>query len=81
MLKSLSNYLDCSDFSLNYCGKHIYINNFIDILILEPEKIVLSMITGKIIIRGNNILINKLLDKEILLSGDFKSIELGENNV
>ena len=78
MLKSITNYIKNNDFSLSLWNKNIYINNFIDILVLEPDKIVISIPDGKIIIKGSNLLINKLLDKEILLSGCFKSIELGE---
>lgn len=78
MLKSLTNYIKNNDFSLNLYDKNIYINNFIDILVLESDKVVISIPNGKIIIKGSNILINKLLDKEILLSGCFSYIELGE---
>ena len=78
MLKSITNYIKNNDFSLSLWNKTIYINNFIDILVLDPDKIVISIPDGKIIIKGSNLLISKLLDKEILLSGCFKSIELGE---
>ena len=45
---------------------------------MEDNKIVLSSNYNKITIKGNNLTINKLLDNELLIMGEFSSIELGE---
>ena len=78
MLKSINKYIKNNDFSINIWDKHIDINNFKEIVILEENKVVINTYNNRIIIKGNNITINKLLDNEILLSGDFTSIEKGE---
>lgn len=79
MLKSVCNFIKNNDFSLNLFDKHIYINNFKDVLVLEPNKVVISYLYGKIIIKGNDLLVNKLCDNEILLSGIFTSLEFDYN--
>ncbi len=81
MLKSLNRYLKNDEFSMNIWDKYININNFADIIVLEDNKVVLTAVNKKLTIKGKNIKINKLLDNEILLCGDFSSIEMGEQNV
>ena len=78
MLKSINKYIKNNEFSINIWDKYIDINNFLEIIILEENKVVILIPNNKIIIKGKNITINKLLNNEILLSGDFYSIEKGE---
>lgn len=80
MLKSLNRFIRNKDFYLNYWNNQININNFIEILVLEDDKVVLSIPSGKLVVRGSNIMITKLLDNEILLTGDFSSIDIGDLN-
>lgn len=78
MLKSLNKYIKNNEFSINIWSNFININNFTDIIILEDNKVIVTILERKIIINGENICINKLLDNELLLSGKFSSIELGD---
>ncbi len=78
MLRSINKYIKNNEFSINIWDKYIDINNFLEIIILEENKVVILIPNNKIIIKGKNITINKLLNNEILLSGDFYSIEKGE---
>ena len=75
MLKSLNKYLKNNEFSINILDNLIDINNFIDIIVLEPNKIVLSISSGYLKIFGTNLTINKLLDNEITITGTIKSME------
>lgn len=75
MLKSLNKYLKNNEFSINIFDNLIDINNFIDIIVLEPNKIVLSISSGYLKIFGTNLTINKLLDNEITITGTIKSME------
>ena len=75
MLKSLNKYLKNNEFSINILDNLIDINNFIDIIVLEPNKIVLSIPSGYLKIFGSNLTINKLLDNEITITGTIKSME------
>ena len=78
MLKNIVNYVRNNEFYINIWKNKINIVNFKEIIILEDEKIVIKSDESKIIIRGRNLSINKLLDNELLITGKFNSIELGE---
>lgn len=78
MLRELTNYVKEQEFYINIWKNKINIVNFKKIVILEEEKIVVMSPDSKIVIKGKKISINKLLDDEILITGIFNSIELGE---
>lgn len=78
MLRSLNRYIKNNDFSINIWDNYVHINNFQDIISLHDDCIVLSYIKGVIKVNGNNILIKKLLNNEILLCGDIKNIIMGD---
>ena len=78
MLKSLISYVSDYEFSIPICKNKINVVNFKEIIVMEDNKIVLSSNYNKITIKGNNLTINKLLDNELLIMGEFSSIELGE---
>lgn len=78
MLKSLISYVRDYEFSVTICKNKINVVNFKEIIVMEDNKIVLSSNYNKITIKGNNLTINKLLDNELLIMGEFSSIELGE---
>ena len=62
MLKSINKFIKNNEFSINILENLIDINNFIDIVILETEKIVLQIPSGYLRIYGNNLVIKKLLN-------------------
>lgn len=76
MLDRLRNYVSDNKFELTVSNNKIHIINYSSIIILEANRIVITSDDKKICIRGNNMLLKKMLDSEILISGDFKSIEL-----
>ncbi len=78
MLKSLNRYVKNDEFSINIWDNFININNFTDVPILEENKVVVTYLDKRIIIKGDKIIIKKLLDNEILLSGKFTTIDLGD---
>lgn len=78
MLKKMIDYIKDEEFSINITKNKINIINFKQILILEDKKIVIISPYNKIIIKGEKLSINKLLEDEILISGNFDSLELGE---
>ena len=78
MFKGIVNYVKEDDFSIKIWNNKINIVNFKDIVILEDTKVVILSPDGKVVIRGNNLSINKLLDNELLITGIIISIELGD---
>ena len=75
MLKSINKFIKNNEFSVNILENSIDINNFIDIVILESEKIVLQIPSGYLRIFGSNLVIKKLLNNEILINGTIISLE------
>ena len=78
MLKSLNKYIKNNEFSVNILDNLVDINNFIDIIVLESNKIVLSIPKGILRIYGNDLTIKRLLDHEILINGNIYSLEFGD---
>ena len=72
MLKSINKFIKNNEFSINILENLININNFIDIIILESDKIVLKIPSGFLKITGNDLIIKKLLDSELLITGTIK---------
>lgn len=75
MLKSINKYIKNNEFSINIIENDIDVNNFIDITILEQNKIVLQIPNGYLRIFGSNLTIKRLLDNEILINGEISSME------
>ena len=75
MLKSINKFISNNDFSINIMNNSIDINNFIDIIILESNKVLLSIPSGYLYIFGNDLVIRKLLNNEILINGSIISLE------
>lgn len=75
MLKSINKFISNNDFSINILNNSIDINNFIDIVILESDKIILQIPSGYLKIVGKNLVIKKLLNNEILLNGSLSFLE------
>ena len=80
MLKSINKYIKNNELSINIINDNIIINNFIDITILESNKIVLQIPNGYLRIIGSYLIIKKLLDNEILINGNFSSLEFVSND-
>ena len=80
MLKSINKFIKNNEFSINILENLININNFLDIIILESDKIVLKIPSGFLKITGNDLIIKKLLDSELLITGTIKSLEFRDND-
>lgn len=76
MLNKLKDYINDDSFKINIYKNKINVVNYLDIITLEESRISLKYQQGMIIIKGNNLSVNKLLDNEILITGEIKSVEL-----
>lgn len=71
----IKNYLNDNKFKLNITNKTIYIDNIQAISKLEDNIISLNFEDFKLTIEGNNFAILKLIEREILLTGEVKYIK------
>lgn len=70
----LKSYLNDQNFKLNINNQTIHIDNIKSIKTLEDNIILLNFEDFNLVIKGNNFTIKKLLEREILFTGEIKTI-------
>lgn len=81
MFNIIKNYINDNDFKINLFNNSINIVNYIDISSIDSNKIIIKSIDKLIIINGVNLKINKLLENELLITGEILSIIMEKKNV
>ena len=76
MLRDLRNYILENEFKINYIAGKVNIVNYECIDHFSDEKVMIRHSSGTVVIKGENLIISKLLNDEILISGTVKTIEL-----
>ena len=76
MLNRLKEYINDNEFRLTVFSDRVYVMNFLNIVSLEEERISFLTSKGRVIIKGKNLCLNKLLDDEVLISGTIMNIEV-----
>jgi sporulation protein YqfC len=76
MLNDIKNYILEKNMQIIYKKNMIDIVNYISIDHFEEEKIIINCKENKVIIKGENLRIKKLLNNEVLIMGQIKNIEL-----
>lgn len=76
MLKNIKNYINDEAFEMILKNKTINIINYKRIITISPTKVSVLSANQKIVVTGSNLTLNKLLEAEILLAGEIKSIEV-----
>lgn len=75
MFDRLRNYINDDSWKINISKNQVDIVNYLDIILLEEEKILVKYQEGIISIIGARLSVNKMLDSEILITGNIKSVE------
>ena len=75
MLKNLSNYILEDDFKIVYLPNKLDVVNYECIDHFDIDKIIVRYSGGIVVIKGENLIISKLLNDEILVLGIIKNIE------
>ena len=76
MLRKIKEYINDNEFRLTVFTDRIYVMNYLKIISLEDERISFLTDKGRVIIKGENLCLNKLLDDEILIIGIVSNIEV-----
>ena len=76
MLKKITNYIKDTEFRINIYNDKANIVNYLEIIIMEPNRVTLKHKKGVLTIKGTDLTINKILESEALITGDIKTIEL-----
>ena len=76
MLERMNHYLNDEEFRFTYFEDKIHITNYKRIIVLEDNYISFQSNQKTIIITGNKLLLKRLLDKEMLITGTILKIEV-----
>ena len=76
MFKKLENYILDNEFKITLLTNKIDIVNYIDIDHFDNNKIIIRYAGGLVVIKGEDLIISKLLNDEILISGKVRGLEL-----
>lgn len=75
MIKKIINYIDSKQIQITINNNQINVINYVSILSFEDDYISLGGKDKTVVIKGNNLIITKLLNNELLIEGDYKEIE------
>lgn len=74
LIRSIDNYIDDKKFSILYKNDKLDIINYTKILDFSDTKISLSYFDNKYIITGTNLVISKMMEEEVLITGNIENI-------
>ena len=72
----LREYLNSEKLELHYKNNMLDVTLYDEIILLTSDKIILSKDNKQIVIKGSELTLLKLLDSEVLIKGEIKTIEL-----
>ncbi len=76
LVRNVRNYLLDEEFNMRILKNKVNICNYDSIGYLDNDLIIINHTDGEIKIKGNNLVVSKLLNNEILISGNIKTIEM-----
>lgn len=76
MLSKVKDYIIDNEFRVTLFENRFLAVNFIKILSLEEERVSFSTSYGRVVIKGENFSLQKLLDREVLIDGVVLGVEV-----
>jgi len=75
IINGIRSYILDDDLKITIVNNKINIVNYKDIGHFDSNKIVIKINNGEVIVKGNDLVISKLMDSEVLITGNFSNIE------
>jgi len=75
IINGIRSYILENDLKITILNNKINIVNYKDIGHFDSNKIVVKGVEKDIIVKGNDLVVSKLLNDEILITGNFNNIE------
>ena len=75
IINGIRSYILDNDLKIAIINNKINIINYKDIGHFDSNKIVVKVESGEIIVKGNDLVVSKLMNSEILITGNFSNIE------
>lgn len=70
------NYLLEEELKINVFKNKVNISNYSNIDHFDDNSVIIRHKDGNILIKGNNLVVSKLIDNEVLIEGKINSVEL-----
>ena len=80
MIRKVIDYIKEDNFELMVDNDYISVVNYSSIIFMDDDKISLSYLDGSVLISGDHLVVVKMLDKELLIKGNFLKIEFRRRN-
>lgn len=76
MINKIRQYIKDDEFRLTVFSDRLHVINYVEMLSLSDERV--SFLTDKfrIVVKGKKLVLNKLLDKEVLIFGVILNVEV-----
>lgn len=78
LVRSIDNYINDKKFSILYKNNKLDIINYTKIMDFSDTKISINYLDSKYIIIGTNLVISKMLEEEVLITGNIEGISFNK---
>ena len=75
IINCIRSYILDNDLKITIVNNKINIVNYKDIGLFDSEKVIVRVDKGQIVVKGKDLAVSKLLNSEILITGNFSNIE------
>lgn len=71
----MDRYLIDKEYKITICGNKIHVMNYLEIEDFSSTRVVVRYQEGKTVLLGDDLVVSKMQDEELLIIGKLKSIE------
>lgn len=75
IIKDIRSYISEDEFKITILKDKVNIVNYTSIGHFDENKVIIKHSEGQITVKGFNLVVSRLMDDEILISGNFNAIE------
>lgn len=76
IINGLRNYVLENDFEIRVFKNKVNVVNYNEIGHFDSDKVIINFSDGSVVIKGDNLVVSKLMSDEILICGNIKGLEL-----
>ena len=75
VIDGIRSYIFEDDLKITIVKRKINILNYVDIHHFDSNKVIVKTNFKDVVVCGDNLVVSKLMNSEVLITGDFKTIE------
>ena len=75
IINGIRSYILDSELKITIVNNKINIVNYKDIGHFDSDKVIVKVEKGQIVVKGSDLVVSKLMNSEILITGNFSNIE------